>query len=514
VAGFLQAIDAPVKTPPTMFRPAFHVENYNTHCHEAAMLKFIPTDASKLGQKRKQCQKACEACRRKKKRCGHADIQTTASRGSQEDSLEHLGDARIESIFHSPTTELTRHSHSHEIDQSNLYEAPCNSSITECAADHLNGTAETRRPENNDQERTQGDSSKDAEPVLGSRFIGDLNPEGMFLAATSPTATTGADKADRIGIWLTERLSKNHGSPEPLPHQVESSAFYGFDPLIQKVMIPLLAEECLALLPTQPELEKLCSIYFEKCHPIFPIIDEHSFQTMDHTEPTKILLQQGMCLVASLNLSAQGHLRLSKASTHFSPREFGRRISAAMRTSIELGLVTKKVVIIQALALLSLFIDGPNGGDVSSQLCGRAIHYVHSVGLHIQSQRQGQNDQYAERLLCCVWALDRLNAALHGRPVFMHERDMGRDWTACFQTQSVCFRLFLQVVMLLDEVICLYRPSNDKNAESSAEFPLFEGLLEDAGASQIPTPLLGNSNPPIFLSSYHKSRNPDHIIVS
>jgi hypothetical protein len=476
------------------------------------MLKFIPTDASKLGQKRKQCQKACEACRRKKKRCGHVHIQpATASQGSQE---EHLGDTGIESLFNSPTTGLTTHPHSHETDQSILHEAPCDSSIAECAAEHLNGTAETCQPENNDQEWTQGDSSKDAEPVLGSRFIGDLNPEGMFLAATSPTATTGVDKADRIGIWLTERLSKSHGRPEPLPHQAESSVFYGFDPLIQKVMIPLLAEECLAILPMQRELKKLCSIYFEKHHPIFPIIDEHSFRRMDHTEPTSILLQQGMCLVASLNLSAKGHLRLSKASTRLSPREFGRRISAAMRTSIELGLVTKKVVIIQALALLSLFIDGPNGGDVSSQLCGRAIHYAHSVGLHIQPQRQGQDDQYAEGLLCCVWALDRLNAALHGRPVLMHERDMGRDLTACFQTQNICFRLFLRVVMLLNEVICLYRPSNDKNAESSAEFPLFEGLLEDFGGSQIPTPLLGNFNPPIFLSSYHKSRNPDHIIVS
>lgn len=34
----------------------------------------------------------------------------------------------------------------------------------------------------------------------GSRFIGDLNPEGIFLAATSPDATRGMSK-DSIGVW-------------------------------------------------------------------------------------------------------------------------------------------------------------------------------------------------------------------------------------------------------------------------------------------------------------------------
>ena len=33
-----------------------------------------------------------------------------------------------------------------------------------------------------------------------SRFIGDLNPEGIFLAATSPDATRGVSN-DSIGVW-------------------------------------------------------------------------------------------------------------------------------------------------------------------------------------------------------------------------------------------------------------------------------------------------------------------------
>jgi hypothetical protein len=87
----------------------------------------------------------------------------------------------------------------------------------------------------------------------------------------------------------------------------------------------------------------------------------------------------------------------------------------------------------------------------------------------------------------------------------MHERDMGRDLDACFQTQGVCFRLFLRVVILLDKVIGLYRPTNDRNVGLSAEFPLFEELLEDVGGSQIPTPLLGKLTPPKVLQKLEKS---------
>lgn len=461
------------------------------------MLKFIPTDASKLGQKRKQCSRACEACRRKKKRCSHPDVQrtSTASFASQQDSPKEDYEARTDTAVYSPAAGLNIHSRTHEDDVPHIGGRLSHSSTVEGNASRLNGDVESHQPERNDEERTQDGPPQDLEPVLGSRFIGDLNPEGIFLAATSPTVTTGADQAERIGVWLTERLSKGQGDAGSLPNQTESSMFYGLDPLIQKVMIPVLVEECLSLLPPQPELEKLCSIYFDKHHPIFPIIDKHAFWRMDPAEPASVLLKQGMCLVASLNLTAKGYLRLPKTLTLSSPREFGRRLSAAMRTSIELGLVAKKIVIIQALALLSFFIDGPNGGDISSQLCGRAVHYVHSVGLHIQSQQQGQDDQYAKTLLCCIWALDRLNAALHGRPVLMHERDMGRDLDACFHTQDVCFRLFLRVVILLDKVISLYRPSNDRNVGLSAEFPLFEELLEDVGGSQIPTPLLGKFAP-------------------
>jgi len=51
-----------------------------------------------------------------------------------------------------------------------------------------------------------------------------------------------------------------------------------------------------------------------------------------------------------------------------------------------------------------------------------------------------------------------MNAAFNGRPVLMHERDLRKDLTCCFEEQEPCFRVFLKVIELLDKVIDLYRP--------------------------------------------------------
>lgn len=340
-----------------------------------------------------------------------------------------------------------------------------------------------------------GSAFRNPEP-LDSRFIGDLNPEGIFLAATSPTSAVTANQQDSIGIWLVDKLSNRAESNLGSLAEAASNCFYGYSPLVQKVLLPLLVEESLSVVPPPAELQALYNVYFEKNHPIFPVVDKTALGNMDPTQPTSILLKQGICLVASMNVNARTHLRLQNSSSVLSHREFGKRLAAAMRTSIEIGLVTEKIVLIQASALLSFFIEGPDGGDISSHFCGRAVQFVQSMGLHVRSQQQEKKDQYAETLLCCVWARDRLNAAFHGRPVLMHQRDFGKDLESCFQRQDSCFQVFLRVIMLLDTVINLYRPAIEGNALGwEGEFPSLEELVATSGGSHIPTPLLGELFP-------------------
>ncbi len=98
------------------------------------------------------------------------------------------------------------------------------------------------------------------------------------------------------------------------------------------------------------------------------MVDKSTCQSPHLTNPDRIILLQGVCLAASKNFSASRYLAIGDdTSPVLSCREFGERVSGAMRVSIELGLITNKIVIIQALALLSQFTDNPEGEDISSQ---------------------------------------------------------------------------------------------------------------------------------------------------
>ena len=87
----------------------------------------------------------------------------------------------------------------------------------------------------------------------------------------------------------------------------------------------------------------------------------------------------------------------------------------------------------------------------------------------------------------------------------MHERDLRKDLDRCFQQQEPAFRLFLEVVVLLDKVIELYRPlalSGDSPV-LDWEFPAFEDIVLNCGSSHIGTSALGmyfltkNVTPPV-----------------
>jgi len=337
-----------------------------------------------------------------------------------------------------------------------------------------------------------------------SRFIGDLNPKGVFLAATSPDATRGVSN-DSIGVWLSSTLSKGPSQSTASPSMSPSNLFYGSGSLVQKVLVPMLEQECRSTIPPQENIEALSKIYFEKVHPIFPVIDQAAYRNLNPTDPGYVLLQQGICLAASKNFGARPHLIIeSSSSSLMSCRTFGEALSSTMRICIELGLVSNKIIIIQALALMSQYNDNAVGEDIASQLCGRAVQHVQSLGIHLKGQREDHKDRSSITLLCCIWAIDRMNAAFNGRPVLMHERDLRKDLDQCFEQQDPCFRVFLKVIELLDKVIELYRPlplSGDQPA-LNWDFPAFEDVVISCGGSQVSTSALGKPFPQKLCSNY------------
>ncbi|KAI9643853.1 hypothetical protein NHQ30_007204 [Ciborinia camelliae] len=448
------------------------------------MFKFVASDGTG-SVKRQQAQKACESCRKRKKRCNHAiegnsesPSYSPARASTQVHSEDQFpqGAAKLHtaSSLSRATDAEYRRTISHE-DPGAISSVASNLASSDQdleAARILSGGAHIRTNTSQSQEAS----------LSQSRFIGDLNPESIFLAATSPDAIRNV-LPDSVGVWLSSTLGKKACHPSNI-QQSSSNLFYGSAPLIRDVLVPIIEQECLSTMSPTPHLAVLSRIYFEKINPIFPIIDEIKYHNLPPSSPARILLEQAICLAASKNFSATEHLILNETDSHMTCRAFGEKLSGAMRLTIELGIVTDKIILIQALCLLSLFIDNSSSEDLASQFSGKAAHYLQGMGLHLE----GQQEDASTKLLCCVYALDRMNAAFHGRPVLMHERDLRKDLHQCFRQQEPPFRLFLQVILLLDNVIEIYRPLNQsEHGGMDVEFPAFEDLVSECGTAQIGT---------------------------
>lgn len=401
------------------------------------MYKFVASDGTG-SIKRHQAQKACESCRKRKKRCNH-EITGNSALPNPPNLLSSDQDLEAARILSGGT--------------------------------HI----QANRPQIQQPAGVQ------------SRFIGDLNPESIFLAATSPDAIQGV-LPDSVGVFLSSTLGKKPHHHFSNLQRTNSNLFYGCTPMVRDILVPLIEQECLLTMPPIPHLEALSRIYFEKINPIFPIIDENTYHSLPPSGPCRILLEQAICLAASKNFAATEHLILKESEPPLTCLVFDEKVSGAMRLTIELGIVTDKIILIQALCILSLFIDNSSSEDLASQFSGKAAHYLQGMGLHLE----GQQEDTSTKLLCCVYALDRMNAAFHGRPVLMHERDVRKDLHQCFNQQEPAFRLFLQVTVLLDNVIEIYRPTNQSgHGGMDVHFPAFEELVSDCGAAQIGTSSLG-----------------------
>ncbi|KAH8647557.1 hypothetical protein BGZ60DRAFT_570332 [Tricladium varicosporioides] len=459
------------------------------------MFKFVNSDTAGLTLKRHQSRRACEPCRKRKKRCHHdTDGRPPPSKPFTDDApttreysiiqTSPISTHPIDGTAENLDPQIRKDTASHSSD--------AHSSSAALPVEEATGTWGIRSSTDKGElsQPIHEDSSQSPPKNLGSRFIGDLSPESILLAATSPDTTRGASMNDSVGVWLTSTLSRRGSQAVPLTlsEPSPSSLFYSSTPLVQKVLIPMLEQECLATMPPLASLDALSKIYFDRMHPIFPVVNESLYHSLQNTDPGRILLQQAICLAASKNFVARPHLFLGDSELPLNSKEFGDRVSGAMRLSIEIGLVSNKIILIQALTLMSQFIDAPDGGDLSSQLCAKAVHHVQSIGLHVKVHHDADRNQYGTTLLCCIWAIDRMNAAFNGRPVLIHERDLRSSLQLYFDQQEPCFRLFIQVILLLDKVIGLYRPSSSSNElEMNTFYPTFEDLVVQSEASHIGT---------------------------
>jgi hypothetical protein len=266
--------------------------------------------------------------------------------------------------------------------------------------------------------------------------------------------------------------------------------------------------------PPQLAYKKLLGIYLRKVHPMLPIFDASRLQSLgdgwvDHA------IRLVVCLSASTDSEASQHLILGSIPIRLPATEYSTKVISVIRLLLQEADFRKNMLDhIRILALTSFFWQPQNENDRDGpvRLFAEAVALVHSIGLHIgvsdafahsstsnnntTDEQDNPEDHQVQtrRLFLCIYALDRMIASLYGRPVLLHPRDFDRDIAEYTVKQDPCFRLFIYVIISLDNVINLYRPQPPQGLSSSqnkCEVAVFEALVLDAGAVNVSQPILG-----------------------
>jgi hypothetical protein len=150
------------------------------------------------------------------------------------------------------------------------------------------------------------------------------------------------------------------------------------------------------------------------------------------------------------------------------------------------------------LALLSLHEWGPTGAEDCSLNLVQAIHHAHTIGMHLMRTDQ-QPTTSLKALFWCLWSLDKWNAAMNGRPIMIHDRDMTQRVDDVISSFPASFRLWLRIAEKLGRVILFYRPIINGVDHEELELPAFEELIEDCDAWKLSSDLLGMKYLLIFI---------------
>ncbi|CAG9941667.1 unnamed protein product [Clonostachys rosea f. rosea IK726] len=436
-------------------------------------VKFVAVDTTRGGLpvKRKQVQHACDSCRRKKRRCVHAHDSATAA---DESTPDRTPKAVTQSSNTSHQTLSAGKRNSSSSDATAIADQPASEPPPAAAA--LGPSPVTV------------DSQTTGSPAVRSRFFGDLNPEGMFLEAAGSVASREVISKGDVGVWLTSAGVGNG-----------TSQFITARPplAMDRVLLPFVKKHFLCLFPPERDFQKLKTLFVQKVHPLFPVVP---IECLDGalSDPTTVVLRQLVSLAAGTDPETSQNLRLGDSpSVLLSPQEFSEKLSSAVRAILETSLIPDRILHIRALAMLSFYTQPTcaEEADLPALLGGRAIHHIHTLGLHHLVRYQGPNSDDLENLYCAVWAMDRINGAMYGRPYLIHERDTAANIDEIIKRRSPCFRLFLSVVQWLDQVVDLYRPGLSSDAISMQkvayiDLPVLEAMIVEADALRVPPNLI------------------------
>ncbi|KAF2111633.1 fungal-specific transcription factor domain-containing protein [Lophiotrema nucula] len=416
-------------------------------------------------RKRKRVHRACESCKKRRKRCSHTfDDETDAGSSTQSGHAagNPTSDPAFKGNYHDPRDSRGHHGYSHS-------------------------SMAPQSPREDPQAQTP------------PNFLGYLNPEAVLREQVHDRRPTILSPSiPSIGQWIDGR--ENGRQPPSQAGSVsgridEISPATTRETSVQKALQAYLDAVGVLILPPRKHQDVLLQIYFELIHPLLPILDKDLFAARyaEGTEPR--ILMQAICIVASKHADAAAHLCLGDEIQPLTARDFSQHLYTAVIAGIEAKLEKNRVVLIQVLALISLHCEGPDGAEQASMHLAQAIHHAHTFGLQFGHQWKNQksdSQENLEDLFWCLWSLDKINACMNGRPLLMHDRDNSLNKLPTDPEKlSSPFGVWLQISEMLDKVIDYYRPgrSAEETGWEGDDFLGFEEMVGD-GEDKLEGPIM------------------------
>lgn len=240
-------------------------------------------------------------------------------------------------------------------------------------------------------------------------------------------------------------------------------------------------------------LGPLIDIYFEKIHPILPLLDEDEFRRLHAEGTAPEPLMHAMCLVAAKNKIAWPHCKLGLSPASIPVREFCSILHVSVAGALRAPCRYDKITLIQILALASLHTEGIDGSEESSMWLVQAMHHAQSLGIHLGQQQAsvGGHELLTKRLFWCLWALDQANSAMNGRPIIMNDIDIAIEPFADGESGYPAFDGWLRISKLLNQIIDFYRPHHSTDITGWEDsYPGFEEIIDEAHGWELPQSIL------------------------
>ncbi|KAK4102410.1 hypothetical protein N658DRAFT_495117 [Parathielavia hyrcaniae] len=472
-------------------------------------VKFVEHDAAGLPVKRKQVHQACVPCRKRKKRCHHVEDSSTRAQIDQDNGIC-------------------------TVDRRQSRRAPTTSTGTSSDRDASDAAAQLLRffhhaIDKASRSTPRPDQTRQTSPA--PPFLGDLNPEGILVEANLPPTQepTQTDEGSDHQIGFLPPTSPQQPKDSPAQHQRAVSIgnppqlvpetpgpFFSVPrrdgtrltihiqdtaklaSLAQSIVVRGLADK---VMPSDTEWPAMRDIYLTKIRPIFPIFEKTTLTHLTEQKCLRQLIQASVCLAAATDPDARSLLTF-KSSTDESAKaqivsydEYSREMANFINgrlAELQEGQQISLTCQIQVMALTCLYWQpaDPTERFAPLTLYAKLVSSVHTHGVHLgllartQTQRNGKGA--GMRLFKCLYALDRLIGTIYARPLMFHNVDLIQVPRPDADDPPI-FRLFISLILLLDQVIEMYRPHP---SVSYIDMPIFERMALEAGAQYEPEILL------------------------